>query len=272
MKPKHNKKRNTAFLFEALVREMTKAVVRGNKKKKTKVLKIIKEHFAKDKPLYKELQLYKSIYETNSVDHITAVRIVAECRNEHRQLDKKEVFKHQSFLISEVNKTVSPRIYNNFVPNYRALATIAQLFNDDTTAKNRVLLENNLIQSMTSPLRTLKEKKGMDDFTFKQYVKGFNEEYFSLLTEQKTVLGLFINDRVALSSFLNEEIARLRNELNHGLDSKELQDDNIMAENTKKIVQILDAMGKTKLTEQTIIDILKIQKLVNEIQSDDDKN
>ena len=29
MKPKHNKKRNTAFLFEALVREITKAVVRG---------------------------------------------------------------------------------------------------------------------------------------------------------------------------------------------------------------------------------------------------
>ena len=28
MKLKHNKKRNTAFLFEALVRELTKSVVR----------------------------------------------------------------------------------------------------------------------------------------------------------------------------------------------------------------------------------------------------
>ena len=35
---KHNKKRNTAFLFEALVREMTKAAIRGDNKKKQKVL------------------------------------------------------------------------------------------------------------------------------------------------------------------------------------------------------------------------------------------
>ncbi len=33
-KTKHNKKRNTAFLYEALVREMTKAVVSQDKKRK----------------------------------------------------------------------------------------------------------------------------------------------------------------------------------------------------------------------------------------------
>jgi len=270
MKPKHNKKRNTAFLFEALVREMTKAVVRGNKKKKNKVLKIMKEHFAKGNPLYKELQLYKSIYETKNVDHLTAAKIVVECRNEHRQLDKKEVFKYQSFLISEVNKTVSPRVYNNFVPNYRALATIAQLFSDNTPAKTRVLLENNLIKQMTIPQTTLPEKKGLDDFTFTQYVKVFNKEYSTLLSEQKMVLGLFINDQVSLASFLNEEVGRLRCALQKGLEAREIKEDTVMNENTKKIIQILDNVKNTKLSEQTIIDILKIQKLVSEIQSNDD--
>ena len=270
MKRKHNKKRNTAFLFEALVREMTKAVVRGNKKRKARVLKIIKEHFGKGKPLYKELQLYKSIYETKSVDHLTATKIVVECRNEHRQLDKKEVFKHQSFLISEVNKTVSPRVYNNFVPNYRALATIAQLFHDDTPAKTRVLLENKLIKQMTLTEKPLQEKKGLDDFTFKQYVKVFNREYESLLTEQKTVLGLYVADQVSLASFLNEEISRLRLVLQSGLKINEIAQDSIMLENTHKIIELLDSIKKSELTEQTVIDILKIQKLVNEIQSDDD--
>ena len=270
MKPKHNKKRNTGFLFEALVREITKAVVRGDKKRKTKVLKVIKEHFAKGKPLYKELQLYKSIYETKNVDHLTAAKIVVECRNEHRQLDKKEVFKHQSFLISEVNKTVSPRVYNNFVPNYRALATIAQLFSDDTAAKSRVLLENSLIKQMTSTQETVKEKKGLDDFTFKQYVKVFNNEYSNLLSEQKTVLGLYINDPIALVSYLNEEIGRLRTALENGLQEEEIASDTIMFENTKKIIELLNNTKKAKLNEQTIIDILKIQKLVSEIGSDDD--
>ena len=41
---KHNKKRNTAFLFEALVREMTKAAIRGDNKKKQKVLKVIRSN------------------------------------------------------------------------------------------------------------------------------------------------------------------------------------------------------------------------------------
>ena len=31
MKLKHNKKRNTAFLYEALVKELTKSIVHGNK-------------------------------------------------------------------------------------------------------------------------------------------------------------------------------------------------------------------------------------------------
>jgi hypothetical protein len=269
MKPKHNKKRNTAFLFEALVREMTKAVVRGDKKRKTKVLKVIKEHFSKGTSLYKELQLYKSIYETKNTDHLTAAKIVVECRNEHRRLDKKEVFKHQSFLISEVNKTVSPRVYNNFVPNYRALATIAQLFNDDTPAKTRVLLENSLIKQMTAQQKPLPEKKGLDDFTFKQYVKTFNREYSSLLAEQKMVLGMFISDQTALASFLNEEIGRLRDVLIGGLHTEEIKEDPVMTENTKRIIKILDDVKNKKLSERTIIDVLKIQKLVSEIESDD---
>ena len=34
-KMKHNKKRNTAFLYECLIKEMTKAVVRGELKEQT---------------------------------------------------------------------------------------------------------------------------------------------------------------------------------------------------------------------------------------------
>ena len=270
MKVKHNKKRNTAFLFEALVREMTKAAVRGNKKKKAKILKVIKEHFSKGSPLYKELQVYKSIYETNGADALTATKIIVECRNEHRSLDKKELFKKQSFLISEVNKTISPRVYNNFVPNYRMLATIAQLFNDDTPARSRVLLENNLVKDMTSQVKEVKQKKGMDDFTFGQYVKVFNDEYSSLLKEQKQVLGFYINDKTSLMVYLNEEIGRLRTVLSEGLELDEIKSDELMTENTKKIISILDEMKENKPTDQTIIEIMKIQKLVSEIQSNDD--
>ena len=35
---KHNKKRNTAFLYECLIKEMTKAVVRGELQKKQQIV------------------------------------------------------------------------------------------------------------------------------------------------------------------------------------------------------------------------------------------
>ena len=46
MKLKHNKKRNTAFVYEALVREVAKAVVRKDEKRKNLIVKIIKENFS----------------------------------------------------------------------------------------------------------------------------------------------------------------------------------------------------------------------------------
>ena len=44
MKVKHNKKRNTAFLYESLVKELTKAIVRQQEERKGKIIKIIKEN------------------------------------------------------------------------------------------------------------------------------------------------------------------------------------------------------------------------------------
>ena len=61
MKLKHNKKRNTAFVYESLVREMTKAIVEKNLELKDDIVSIIKEHFTKNSLLYRELKLYKTI-------------------------------------------------------------------------------------------------------------------------------------------------------------------------------------------------------------------
>lgn len=267
---KHNKKRNTAFLFEALVREMTRASMRGDKQRKDKILGVIKEHFSKGSLLYKELNLYKSIYETKEADPIMAMKIIVECRNEYKGIDKKELFKKQSFLISEINKTISQNVYNAFVPNYRSLASIAQLFSDETTAKSKVLLEEQLVKEMTYRKQQEQPVKQMDEVAFRQYVKVFNREYSELLPEQKNILGLFMTDHNALVSYLNEEIERLRGSMTASLELEEIKSDQIMTENAKKIIHIIDQMGKQKVNEQTIIEVLKIQKLVSEIESNDD--
>jgi len=64
IKLKHNKKRNTAFLYESLIKELAKSVVYSDKTRQNLISGIIKEHFRKGTTLSKELGLYKQIYET----------------------------------------------------------------------------------------------------------------------------------------------------------------------------------------------------------------
>jgi hypothetical protein len=44
---KHNKKRNTAFLYEILVKELTKSIIREDKERQAIVRKILVEFFNK---------------------------------------------------------------------------------------------------------------------------------------------------------------------------------------------------------------------------------
>mgnify|MGYP004467903157 CR=1 FL=1 len=62
MKLKHNKKRNTAFLFEVLVRELTKSVIQKRSDYGIKVSKIVKEHFGKG-----TLQIFTRQFRTTAV-------------------------------------------------------------------------------------------------------------------------------------------------------------------------------------------------------------
>ena len=53
---KHNKKRNTAFVFEALAREATTATIKGDQERKAKVVSIVRKHFTGDSLLRKDLE------------------------------------------------------------------------------------------------------------------------------------------------------------------------------------------------------------------------
>ena len=75
MKIKHNKNRNTAFVYEALIREGTSAILQGDHDRKNTVVKLIKKHFTPASILNKELQCYQSLYETTNTDQKTCEKI-----------------------------------------------------------------------------------------------------------------------------------------------------------------------------------------------------
>ena len=274
MKLKHNKKRNTAFVYESLVREMTKAIVEKNLELKDDIVSIIKEHFTKNSLLYRELKLYKTICETYDLEPHTAEKLVYEIRKEHTKLDKQILFTEQSVLIKKINSMLSNSVFSNFVPNYKSLATAYQIFNDETPIKKRVLLE----QAMVEKISSKKEKKQLeikpiDNLVYKSFVSKFNSEYASrLISEQKELLSKYISsfadNGLEFKIFLNEEISRLRNNLNNSLILEEIKKDPEMIKKTKEVIEVLNNFKKENINKNMIMMILKIQNLVKEINED----
>lgn len=80
MKTKHNKKRNTAFVYEALIKEATVAILKNETDKHTKVVDLIKKYFNGDSILRKDLDCYRSLYENQNLSPETCARIITESK------------------------------------------------------------------------------------------------------------------------------------------------------------------------------------------------
>ena len=140
----HNKKRNTAFLFEILSREGTKAILEKDINRANFIKTMLLDFFGPNTELRKELVLYKSL-EKNSIECDRAEKYLQEVKNRHEKLDRKRIFNEQSTLIGVINKYIGGKIYNNFVPSYKNLATVAQIFNNGTAVREKLILEESVI-------------------------------------------------------------------------------------------------------------------------------
>ena len=66
-KTRHNKKRNTAFLYETLVRELSKAMLTKQADRQKAVSSALREHFNKRTELSKELNVYSDLLESDNL-------------------------------------------------------------------------------------------------------------------------------------------------------------------------------------------------------------
>lgn len=273
-KIKHNKKRNTIFLYEALVRELTKATVEKDQDKRETILSIVKEHFNTNTTMGREVRIYKNILETKDTKTTIAEKILSESKIEYSVLNKKQIFTEQSQMISKINKELSKDVFTTFIPNYKNLATLHQVFNNlDLSAKQRVLLEEEALQLMIEGTQGVekKELKHIDNLVFKSFVERFNNEYTGLLEEQKTLLSRFIASGVGedleFQIYLNAEIGRLKEEVSVAKDTKEFIEDNEMTEKADQVLGLLETFSQKPLEDGDLKKILKIQELAREIKN-----
>ena len=272
MKFRHNKKRNPAFIFEALTREFAKAKLHKDQDRLNRVKRVMQEVFNKDGLLYKQLRLYKALTETRDVDYITAEKIIAEVHRVFSTFDQKALYDEQTTAIHKINHELAPTVFNNYVSNYKSLASAYQMFNDNTIGvKDRVLLERKIIQEMVSPSVDQKEEEPVDELVVKMFIKKFNNTFGNLMTEQKTLISKYMgsleDDDTELKIFVNEELERLKEELKENMGIEEFQADDSMKSKAGQVYSLLEGFrNKRTLQKDDLVFILKTQQLVKEIK------
>lgn len=273
MKLKHNKKRNTAFLYETLVKELTVAVVEQNVNRKAAIIKIIKEFFSKGTILKKELDLYKALNETHKLDVYTAERLITESKKQFAELDRKVVFNTQTALIESINKFLGQSAFSNFIPNYKTLASIAQIFQDSLPAKEKVLLERKVIGRLVSkPTPEAPQEDRMehiDNLVFKKVIENFNKKYNGqLLTEQRELLNRYIvsfnNSDVEFKVYVNEELGRIKENLSVIKEDKDVKADKDMLNRVSQLEEVVGRFQTRKIDTDMIEKIMSIQSLIAE--------
>ena len=262
---KHNKKRNTAFLYECLIKEMTKAVVRKDLELKEQIVKILKQYFIKGSILSEDLQMYKELMETKELKESLGIRFIEEVKKDWEALDRKAIFNEQTQLIKEFNNLL-PEAFGNFIPNYKNIATIGQYFNSEgLKPKTRLLIEERLKRLVISQSETIKEDKmkTIDSLTYSTFVNKFNDSYkHSLLKEQRDLLTNYItsfsDNGLGLKMFMNEELGRLKEECETLSEGK-------WANKISLVREKIESYKTKPLTEEVVKDVFYIQDLLAEI-------
>ena len=266
---KHNKKRNTAFLYQALVKEMTKAALQSDSASKNKIASILKEHFNTNALLHKELNLYKTLSDVRGVNKDTAEKILSEVKRVYSTFGEQEIFDEQSEVIKKINTDVGKQVFNNFISNYKTLATISQMFSTKTPISKRVILEQSMVDLMASNPKQEKAMKPIDNVAYSIFVEKFNQKYGDSLNEnQKDLLSRYVTlspeTATEFKIYISDEIARLKEAISKLQATKKVVLDESLATKSKEIFQVLESFKTQKISDHMIKTILRVQALAEE--------
>jgi hypothetical protein len=267
MKFRHNKKRNTAFIYETLIVELSKASMSGDEERKKKTIVLLKEYFSKRTLLREDLDIYKSFENTSEMKGELLEKLVREAKDQFNSLDRKKIFVEQTSLINKINKSFGFSVWNNFVMDYKKIATINQTLNKTLNPKKQVLMEQKLTNLLLHKEAEKKPFPNINNLAVKTFIERFNQEYnHSLGEDQKQLLEKYItsykDDGIEFKIYLHEEIDRLKDVLSEMVN----KDGAPLAQKLQKVYGRMGKYNERKLDRQLITEVMQIQSLVKEIK------
>jgi hypothetical protein len=216
MKVKHSKFKNTAILFELLVKQITQEVLSNSNKNISE--SIIKEFFNSKKELAKELKLYNQIVKEKYSTSDDAKLFLGEMIEERKKIDEVKLAKEKYNLVKTIKESYDlDKFLSSNLQNYKVLASIYKVFETkiqgrkveirDYIDSNNTILEHITNKKISSkPQDKLYEsfKQQSEDLrllTYKLLIENFNKKYSNLDDSQKDLLREFINNVSNTSTF-----------------------------------------------------------------------
>jgi hypothetical protein len=264
MKVKHSKFKNTAILFELLVKQITQEVLSNSTKNVSE--KIIKEFFSSNKELAKELKLYNQIVKEKYSSIDDAKLFLEEVSKERTKLDENKLNKEKYNLIKTIKESYDlDKFLSSNLQNYKLLASVYKVFEAKTMGRKveiRDFIESNntILEHVTHKRISAKQadtlyesfKQQSEDLrllTYKLLIENFNKKYSNLDDSQKGLLREFINNVTNTSTFpkfIEEETKK------------------VLANLVKESKGINDKVTKIKISE--MIKLYKSDKFLKENQ------
>lgn len=284
-KIKHSKFKNTGVLFELLVRQITLEVLNGDKKENAK--KIVREYFAPNTELNKELRLYDILLKEKYSSETKADRLVETVCDAHAKLNQSTLSKEKFNLIKEVSaKFDIEQFLSSPITNYKVLASIYKVFESKRESNydikdifnSKITLIENITSKPSQKLKPTEDTKLIEIYkqqdkdlrllTYKILVETFNKKYTNLDDSQKNLLKEYINNITNTTKFKDYVSIELPNIIVELKAIKVKVQDRVTTIKLSETISVLEKMkiGKA-VTDNNVSSIMLSYELIKELKS-----
>ena len=284
-KIKHSKFKNTGVLFELLVRQITLEVLNGDKNENAK--NIVKEFFAPNTELNKELRLYDILLKEKYSSETKADRLVETVCDAHAKLNQLALSKEKFNLIKEIStKFDIEQFLSSPITNYKVLASIYKVFESKRTDgydikdifNSKITLIENITSKPAQLSKPAEDKKLIETYkqqdkdlrllTYKILVETFNKKYTNLNESQKNLLKEYINNisnTTKFKDYVGTQLPTIIAELN---SIKSKLKDKVTQIKLSETISVLEKMkiGKS-VTDGQVSSIMLSYELIKELKS-----
>ena len=284
-KIKHSKFKNTGVLFELLVRQITLEVLNGDKTENAK--NIVREFFAPNTELNKELRLYDILLKEKYSSETKADRLVETVCDAHTKLNQLKLSKEKFNLIKEVSSKFDiEQFLSSPITNYKVLASIYKVFESKRENSydikdifnSKITLIENITSKPSQLAKPTEDKKLIETYkqqdkdlrllTYKILVETFNKKYTNLDDSQKNLLKEYINNITNTTKFkdyVGIELPKIVAELK---SIKSKVEDKVTTIKLSETISVLEKMKMGKsVTDGHVSSIMLSYELIKELKS-----